>query len=147
MLPYLIGVGQYHSCIFYHRTHDDWSACAHLNVQYRLQPGCAMDSASVWLFVFGGRIADTPVYPHEIEKYNVMGNTWAIISTAILQEPRNSPACILFSTYDNQIYCAGGYNGTYLPTIDIFDPLTFWPMSAFYGRRGGFVESTTLSTI
>ena len=125
-------IGQTSMCIIYDITGDQWSTCAHMNVANRWYAGCAIDSSSMNWFVFGGYSGQSAAYLNSIEQFNVSANTWTTLTTT-LNEPKEQHSCILFETYDHQIYCAGGStSSSQISTIEIFDPLTLTIDSTTY---------------
>ena len=121
-------------CTVYEVIGDQWSTCAPMNVLWRKLPACAMDSRSMNLFVFGGFFG---VYLDSIEQYNVTADKWNVLSNVTLSERKNRFSCILFATYGNHIYCAGGWNGSeHFATIEMFDPITLTIDSTKYQLNG-----------
>ena len=109
-----------------HITNDDWLSCSQMVIPYQFQPGCEMDALSERLFVFGGYLEQNQTHLDKIEEYNVSANNWTLLPPNItLIQPMYRVSCILFSSYDNLIYCVGGRNefGSF-PTIHIFNPMT-----------------------
>ena len=95
-------------------------------IPYQFYPGCEMDAQSERLFVFGGFIQQNQTHLDKIEQYNVSANNWTLLPPNItLIEPMNRVSCILFSSYDNLIYCIGGLTDFGpISTIHIFNPMT-----------------------
>jgi hypothetical protein len=109
---------------------DTWSYFPLLVREFH---GCAMDAASQYIFVFGGK---EPFFNATIQDTITMYDTWAAspewtnVTTATLRDPVVDVACILFDGIDDKIYCFGGYldvNVSYVEVysmINIFDPAT-----------------------
>ena len=121
----------------YDIANDQWLiTCSQMVVPNKWEPGCAMDSQSERLFVFGGYLDTNPssTYLDNIEEYNMSANNWRLLLNVTLYEPVYRVSCILFSSFDNCIYCVGGRSKTSgsVSTVQIFDPMTLTIDSAKY---------------
>ena len=105
----------------YNISNMTWSfkSSMHLSIS---NMGCAMHPNNSYLYTFGGDTSATPFWRDDIQRYSVIDDEWSILS-ATLSLPRFELVCHLFS-FDNQIYCMGGYYHAYKTDVDIFDPIT-----------------------
>ena len=98
-----------YSCVMYDISSDLWNEnIADLNIR-RYSTGCAMDGSGQFAFAFGGLRS---VNLYSIEEYNFGSNSWTLLDTSVvrLKEGKRYLSCILFMTFDQNIYCAGGYD-------------------------------------
>ena len=127
-----IGASPPYFCIAYNLSSDAWYQCSDAN-QIAWEFGCAMDAQSQLLFRFGGITPPLFVSLSSIERYNISNDSWHLLRNVTLAQPKHHVSCIVFFTFDQNIYCAGGgIPDSDSTSIEIFNPTNLTIESAIY---------------